>query len=233
MRLLGCSLLAFFVSGCYSSIAGDVAANILAVEGSVLCKHPHQQKNNALANAGSIRAGDTVFLNDGARLSAALLPNLLVEIRGAAELRIDKLALTKDGNETGEQSIRQRIAHLHFQRGVIVASHERRDVAAEPDFAIETPFGTVTTNYDSLFILDVNGDRSRLTALTGYVSFAPPKKTHISLDVGSVGEWTAEKSVRSTAESDPNAQRMIVDALESERQLRALRDKKRGIFPGK
>ncbi len=177
-----------------------------------------------------LHRGDVVKTSPVGEAAIALLPNALIQLHQATELEIGALSLAKDGNETGE-AMRRRVAHSALRRGSLTVAHERLDVAAEPDFRIETPFGTLTTNYDCVFVIDVDDRRTRLTAVTGFMSFAPPGKNPAPVDASSVGEWSADSAVIAAAAADARAQQEISDTLETEQKLRQLRSQLRDVLP--
>ena len=144
-------------------------------------------------------------------------------------MEIIRLALTKDGNETG-LDMRGRFADIKLSRGRIFVSHSWGEALAR--FSLATPEGEVTTPSNALFIVESGEQKTRVTCASGWVEFRPSSAaTATRIPPGSVGEWPSGTSNITNAEADPRAQEDLQQALEVEQMLRGLTASKRNALP--
>lgn len=196
-------------SGCSDGIRRDVAGKFLAAENCTV---------QVGATSRSAKAGDTVaaagnvVTAETGRASIALLPNVLVGLGPATELQIRALALQKDGNETAN-AMRRRIAHVKLMRGELYASQDRRDIAAEPEFQIETAQGMAQSTFDCLFALKVNNERTEVTCASGWAYFkVRGAREATRVEPGQVLVTENDQKLRMfAAEANTNAQETLMD----------------------
>jgi ferric-dicitrate binding protein FerR (iron transport regulator) len=144
-------------------------------------------------------------------------------------MEITRLALTKDGNETGND-MRGRFAEIKLSRGRIFVSHSWGEARAR--FSLATSEGEITTPSNALFIVQSEEQKTRVTCASGWVEFRPASSaTATRIPPGSVGEWPSASSNLTKAETDPVAQEDLQQAVEVEQMLRGLVASKRNILP--
>jgi hypothetical protein len=184
----------------------------------------------ALQADSRLAAGDRIETAAGARAAFALLPNVVAELRDAAELRILELSLTKDGNETGTAILR-RTARCELIRGVlVVAQEEEPEMTAALHLVVETKAGAITSNVETVFRADAGDRRTRLLCGTGTVSFvAKAAPNAATLKAGEVAEWSAAGAATNSAASDARSQSELAEVLNRAVALRSLRDTIRAI----
>lgn len=173
--------------------------------------------------------GDVLETPGTSRAGLSLLPNLLVLLDRGARMEIIRLALVKDGNETG-LDMRGRFAEVKLSQGRILVSHVWGEAQAR--FSLTTSEGEVTTPSNALFVIQSGQHKTRVTCVSGWVEFLPSGATHgIRVPPGSLGEWPRTTSNISQAEADPVAQEDLQQAIEAEQMLRGLAAPKRNIPP--
>ena len=163
------------------------------------------------------------------RAGISLLPNLLVLLDRGARMEIVRLALTKDGNETGND-MRARFAEIKMTSGRIFVSHSWGEALAR--FGLTTAEGEVTTPSNALFVVQADNQKTRVTCASGWVEFRPLAAANATRILpGSVGEWSSGKSSMTNADTDPVAQEELEQAAEVEQMLRGLAASKRNTLP--
>jgi hypothetical protein len=144
-------------------------------------------------------------------------------------MEIVRLALTKDGNETGSDVL-GRFAEIKFTRGRLFVSHAWGEARAR--FSAETPSGEVLTPSNALFIVQSEHQKTRVTCVSGWVEFRPSAAaTATRIPPGSVGEWPSTGPNITVAESDPRGQEDLQQAVEFEQKLRAFTMQRRNVLP--
>ena len=144
-------------------------------------------------------------------------------------MEIIRLALAKDGNETGS-AMRGRFAEIKLSAGRIFVSHSWGEALAR--FSLATSEGEVSTPANALFIVQSDQQKTRVTCVSGWVEFKPPGAvTATRIPPGSVGEWPSQAANLSKAEADPVAQEDLQQAIEVEQMLRGLAAAKRNALP--
>ena len=172
---------------------------------------------------------DTVETQAQARAGLALLPNVLVQLERATQLKIRHLKLTKDGNETGSD-VQARVAEIELGKGRILVSQSWGNAFAR--FSLTTPEGEVTTPANALFVVQAEPQKTRVTCASGWLEFRPVGTADATrIPPGSTGEWTPAGSNMIPAETDPVAQEVLQQAIEIEQLLRKLMAQKRNALP--
>lgn len=143
-------------------------------------------------------------------------------------MEIIRLAITKDGNETGDD-MRARSAEIKLTKGRILISHSWGQARAR--LSLRTPDGEVTTPSNALFIVQREQQKTRVTCASGWVEFRPGGAAATRIPPGSVGEWPSATSNVNNAEADPAAQEDLGRAIEAEQILRKLAAQKRNALP--
>jgi ferric-dicitrate binding protein FerR (iron transport regulator) len=144
-------------------------------------------------------------------------------------MQIIRLALTKDGNETG-LDMRGRLAEIKLSQGRIFVSHSWGEARAR--FSLATSEGEATTPSNALFVVESDQQKTRVTCASGWVEFRPAGAANATrIPPGSVGQWPGTASSLSKAEADPVAQEDLQQAIEVEQMLRGLAAPKRNALP--
>ena len=214
---------------CWQGTTREVSSSILFVDGQPALDHGSRGKLLPLTAASPPSRGDTIETPGTARVGLSLLPNLLVLLDRDARMEIVRLTLTKDGNETGPD-MRGRFAEVKLSRGRMFVSHSQGDSSAR--FSLITAEGEITTSSNALFIIQSEQQKTRVTCVGGWVEFRPSgATTAVQVPPGSVGQWPAPASNLTKAEADPAAQEDLQQAIEIERELRALAVQRRNVLP--
>ncbi|MDQ6626127.1 MAG: hypothetical protein M3Y69_08325 [Verrucomicrobiota bacterium] len=223
---------ALSLGGCGAEIPIPVQSILLSVDNEPLRFRGASDLPGALSVQSLCAAGDTIETRDSSRASLALLPNALVIVEANTRLKIVDLALRKDGNETAYDSMREKRAHVHLERGTIFGSQERPDVAAEPVLTMDTADGSLVSSFDTTFEMMRDQRGTRVVCASGLLYFQPRgQRDAVELEGGSFGEWSADAGHVAAVESDAAAQAELSEVLEVVPKLRALRDAQRNKLP--
>ncbi|MEY2518655.1 MAG: hypothetical protein QOF24_414 [Verrucomicrobiota bacterium] len=198
----------------------ETLATVLSVEGAATVSLDGGQIFSPLLAGAHPGKRNLIQTSASSRASIALLPNILLQLEPDTRLEIMRIAMTKDGNETGD-SIRGRYAGVKLLSGRLVASHVWGE--ANADFTIETPNGGLVAKSNCLFSLQVDEHATRLTCASGTVGFAPRKGgAVVAIAPGFIGEWSANSTSLIPGESEARGQKDLEEALAIEQKLRAL-----------
>ena len=173
--------------------------------------------------------GDIMEMTDSSQATLSLLPNLLVQLDRNARVEIVRLAITKEGNETGA-AIRGRYADVRLLSGRMFASQAWGEAIAK--FSVRTSQGELVTTSNALFCLEADEHKTRVTCVSGFVSFQPTSaKATTRIPPGFLGEWSGVDSTLVAADSDERAQETLIEGLAIEQKLRQLSSKNRSALP--
>lgn len=198
----------------------ETLATVLSVEGAVTTSTDGGRTFSPLQPGVQPGKGSVIQTSPSSRASIALLPNILLRLEAETRLEIVRIAMTKDGNETGE-AIRGRYATVKLLGGRMVASHNWGEANAE--FTIATSHGDLVARSNCLFCLQADEHTTRLTCASGRVSFRPGNGSAVvAVAPGFIGEWSANSSRLIPAESEARGQKDLEEALATEQKLRAL-----------
>jgi len=208
------------VIGCSEGTSRQVGANILALSGE--CVLRSGAVNRQLDVDTHPRAGDVLETGARAQISAALLPNVLVEIQPNSALQIEALSLAKDGNDTIEP-MRARVVHVQLLHGSMTVSQRRLDVAAEPSLRIATPHGAAISSYDCLFSIEIDSSRTRVACEEGYVYLAAKEHPEpVQVEPGFTGEIDSAHSVVALRSADMTHEQTLESLGSTESRLTQL-----------
>lgn len=226
LALLG---LASVLSGCWEGTTRETLATILAIEGTA------EISSDGGRSFAQLRLedhpGKRAILRTTSRSRVALspLPNSLVQLEGDTTAEIVGIALTKDGNETGSD-IRARHVDLKLISGRMLASHRWGEAIAR--FTVTTPQGELIVTSDTLFWIEADAARTRITCASGSAGFRPANaSTTMRISSGSVAESSGTTLNITPADADPVAQDSVVEALQFEQKLRDLAERNRNLLP--
>lgn len=198
----------------------ETLATVLSVEGAATISLDGGMSFSPLLPGAHSGKRSLIRTSASSRASIALLPNILLELDPDTRLEIVRLAMTKDGNETGE-AIRGRYATVKLLSGRLVASHNWGEANAE--FTIVTSRGDLVARSNCLFCLQSDEHATRLTCVSGRVDFRPGNGAAVvAVAPGFIGEWSANSSSVTAAESEARGQKDLEETLASEQKLRAL-----------
>ncbi|HEY8835109.1 MAG TPA: hypothetical protein VIM09_05950 [Chthoniobacterales bacterium] len=207
----------------------EVSSTVLFVDGQPSVDRGSREKPIPLTADFHPGRGDVLETPGASRVGLSLLPNLLVLLDRGARMEIIRLALTKDGNETG-LDMRGRSAEIKLSQGRILVSHAWGEAQAR--FSLATSGGEVTTPSNALVVVQSEQQKTRVTCASGWVEFRPSGAANaIRVPPGSVGEWPSAGANITAAEADPVAQEDLQQAIEVEQMLRGLAAPKRNALP--
>jgi hypothetical protein len=216
-------------SGCWEGVTRDVRATVLTVEGPATTDSNVPGKSAPLVPGAPLGKGETVELNGSSRAAIALLPNLLIQLEGNARVQILRLAITKDGNATGA-AMQARYADVKMMRGRMFVSQSWGEAIAK--FTVLTSHGELITTANSLFCVELDENKTRITCASGLVGWRRREADAITrIAPGFVVELSASDSSKVAAESDPRSQETLQEGLEIEEKLRFLISQKRYVLP--
>lgn len=173
--------------------------------------------------------GEILEMTGGSRAAISLLPNLLVQLDRSARLEIVRLAITKDGNETGA-AMRGRYAEVKLLAGRMFVSQVWGEAIAKS--TVVTAQGEVVTTSNALFCIECDEHKTRVTCVSGFVEFqGRDAGTSTRIPPGFVGEWSASGASLVAAESEARGQEDLQEGLEVEEKLRALSSQKQLVLP--
>jgi hypothetical protein len=218
------TIFAFVLSGCWEGTSRQVVATILSLRGQIVYSSKEGAGFEPISSETRLGGDSTLRTSTDSEINIALIPGALAQISGNAELKIDELKLTKDGNETGD-AIRERIARVEFRRGGMVVLFD-----GFARFTIQTPQATITVLPGCLIRLDVDVRRTRLTCVRGKI-YGAREPAHIrAVDAGYVCEWPSDHGAVPAA-GDAQGQIDATATLQVARELSDLEAARRDHLP--
>jgi len=204
-------------NGCSKGITRSTVAFVLLVRGDVVFGNAERNDFRPVTSKSKIHVGDIVRTSDGASINLALIPGAFVQLSGNSEIKIEKLTLTKDGNDTAEHML-DRGAWIRLNRGRIVCSFSQSDKTAS-EFGITTGQITLRPDSDCLFSVWTDGTMSRATCGRGEVSASADVQPPLKIAAGYFFQKPTASKEPIAASSDARAQMDITTALNAEREL--------------
>jgi hypothetical protein len=202
---------------------------VLSVEGSAEISADGARTFSPLGTSQTAGKSAIVRTGPAGRISLALLPNCLIHLEPDTSIEIRRIALMKDGNETGSD-IRARFAEVNLVRGRIFVSHVWGETRAR--LAVALANGEVSTPSNAAFWAEFVEEKTRITCVSGWIEFRPsasPASTRIR--PGWIGQWPFAGDNLSPADADARGQEDIQRAMELEQQMRDLLNKRRDLLP--
>jgi FecR protein len=219
---LYCVCLSVFATGltaCSNSVTRHVLATVLWVRGNATWALNGSSEFKPLEPGSSPGGGSRLRTADGTKVNMALVPGALVQIGSDTEIRIEELALSKDGNET-DDGIGDRVARVELKHGSIVTV---LDPAAR--FTITTATGIINVTPGCLFFLQTGPAKTRLTCVRGKIHVGRLDETELPVEAAYVLESAGNETAVKSAADDPGAQLEIANAVQAEQQLRELQSR--------
>ena len=217
------------LSGCWEGTTSEALTTVLSIDGSAEVSSDGGGTFAALHLPDHPGKHASLRTTAGSRVALAPLPNCLLHLEGDTDLEILRIALTKDGNETGAD-MRARYVDLKLTRGRILASHIWGEAVAR--FTVATAHGQLIVISNALFWLETDATRTRITCVSGSVEFRPKAASSTTpISSGFVGESTGTDLNLTPAEATLPAQESIVEAFRLEQELRELAGRNRNVLP--
>lgn len=229
LRVGAAFIIAFAASGCWEGVSRDVLATVLSVEGTASISLDEGHTFSPLRSGANAGRHAVVRTSPDSRLSLGLLPNCLVELEHNTSLQIERLGLTKDGNETGDD-MKARSAEAKLITGKVLVAHAWGETRAR--LVVSTASGEVSTPSNAVFWLEFAEGTTRVTCVSGWVEFrAGDAARGTRVPPGSFGVWSATGGNVIAADADARGQDDLHHAAEVEQKLQALARQKRDVLP--
>jgi hypothetical protein len=222
-------LIALAEPGCWEGTSRETQATILSLEGSATISVDGGRTFSDLRVTQTPGSHAIVRSAPGSRLALALLPNCLSLLDQNSSLEIIRFAITKDGNETGED-MRARLAETKLTKGRLFVSHVWGEAQAR--LVVSTDNGELSTPSNTNFWIEFADGKTRVTCVSGWVEFrssGAPASTRVP--PGSVGQWPSAGANITAADADPRGQEDLEKGVELDRKLRELANQKRNVVP--
>jgi hypothetical protein len=206
-----------FTTGCSKGITRATAATVFFVKDDVVFGNAERTQFQPVTPNSKIYDGSTVRTSGAAVINLALIPGAFVQLSGNSEIKIEELALTKDGNETAGGMLERR-ARIRLNRGRISILFSRSDTSGS-HLTIATSQSTLTPDSDCLFSVWTDGTITRATCGRGDVSASADGHAPVKIAAGYFHQWptAAKEPIAATAQG--GAQMDILAALEAEKEL--------------
>jgi hypothetical protein len=228
VRAIAVTLVAAAISGCWEGSTRGILATVLSCDGQATIKRAGGEVV-PLTSDTRLGSGDIAQTSGSSRAQLSLLPNLLVQLDREARLEIVRLAITKDGNETGD-AIRARVASIRLIKGRLIVSHVWGEAIAR--LVLATPHGELVLSSNALFSVETGAGQTRVTCVSGSLSFRSSQASSATkISPGFLAETSGTAVTVTPAETDASAQETLVEALEVEQELRAAARQKRNVLP--
>ena len=218
----------FVAAGCFEGTTREVLATVLFVDAQPTLTRAHNRGSIPLTPDVLPGKGDLLETAETSRAGLSLLPNLLVQLDPGGQIEIVRLAVTKDGNETG-LAMQARHADVKLLTGRMFVSQVWGEAIAK--LTVITPHGELNTTSNALFCVESDEHKTRVTCVSGTVNWQTHKTDAVTqIPPGFVGEWSATTSSLIPAETDARGQEDLQEGLEVEQKLRGLISQHRDVL---
>jgi FecR protein len=211
--LLWCGL----ASGCREAVTRQVTARVLSIHGPVTFATDERTDFRPITLESRLPVGSSVRAFDGSWLDLALLPGVLLRLSSNSEIKIEELAISKNGNQP-DGGMRSRSALVQLNRGEIIVLFHRPDKSAS-QFGVGVRQVRITADSDCLFRVRDDKATTRLTCVQGKVSAAYGSQPPVTIGAGYFQRWPQDRPEPVAATDDAAAQIDIVDSLGIANQL--------------
>lgn len=220
MRFVSCSsvlaiCLSLLGNGCSKGITRSTATTVFSVKGNVVFGNAERNDFRQVTTKSKIRSGDTVRTSDGGSVSLALTPGAFVQLSGNSEIKIERLSLTKDGNETAG-GVAERRAAIRLNRGKIVSLFSHSDAS---EFSVTTDQVLLRPDSDCLFSVSTDGTTTRVACGRGELSVPGGDRATTKIVAGYFSQWPTAAKEPMAAITDARAQMDVKTALDVEPEL--------------
>ena len=228
-RLIVLPAVALAQAGCWEGTTREALATVLSIDGPVEISSDGGRTFTKLRADQHPGRNEILRAPSAARASLAFLPSCLVQVEPETTLEIGRIALTKDGNETGSD-VRGRFADVKLASGRILVSHVWGEAIAR--FTVSTSHGELILTSNTLFRVEVNSNRTRVTCASGTLGFQPKQASSATrVASGFVAESDGNTVNVRAAETDSSAQEEVIEAVQVEQKLRELAARARNVLP--
>jgi ferric-dicitrate binding protein FerR (iron transport regulator) len=216
--------IALSFSACERGVTRRALATVLSVDGAAEVRQKGHWEFTAITPSTLLGIGALVRTGTGGTLNVAFLPNTLANLSENTEVRIDDLALTKDGNAM-RNDVRSRTVRLLLPAGTMRVSFNQVP-DSQSDLTIKTPHGDLSADSDSIVLVNVDNQRTHVTCAHGSVT-TRIGQTNFSIEAGYFQEFPSSDLSPRAASDDAQAQRDVTSMIESEQELQNLARRQR------
>jgi hypothetical protein len=205
-------------------VTRDVPATVLSADGDAVAEDSRSQTKRQIAAESLLTAGESLRTAQNAQADVALVPGALLNLEGEAEIRLDTVRITKNGNRVHDAM--RRNVRVTITRGTVFLAVQFESEGA--GVSIATPHGVLTVTSPALYRAEVRDDVTRITAARGMVHFHPSgAPAAVLLEARSVREWPNAGSEQVPADFDIRATEEIEKSLVVEQKLLGLEHRRR------
>jgi hypothetical protein len=217
LLVLSIAISLLLASSCSKDATRATAAMVFSVNGRVVFGNAERNKLQPVTLKSGICSGDTVRSSRDASIDLALIPAALAQLSGDSEIKINKLSITKNGNQTAG-GIRDRTARIQLIRGKVIVLFTPTD-KSDSQFVVTTGQLTIQPNSDCLFSVWTDGKTTRITCAKGKVSAPSDEQAPVTINAGYFQQWPIGDKTPAAATGNSSAQIDITESLEIEDRL--------------
>jgi hypothetical protein len=211
-------LLGFLLSACDGGAEHAVLGSVFEVEGTAFVgKGAEAGRSPPLRAGGHFAEGDEIRVLADSSATLCLTPGIYLHCFGPSLLQMERLRVSKDGDETGD-AMKLRVATVRLKEGRIHAFLPLAG-SARTELKINTETtGTIIANPDSLFSVVSKGDAIRVLCIRGELTWS---KAAGPISAGFYCDWKfggATPEILPAAE-DAAAQADLIAALDSAQHI--------------
>lgn len=208
-------LLTLSLASCAPIYHRKISARVLVVSGKV--EGSFNGHNFGLTKSSWLEEGTTIACYDNGHADLMLLPGILIELEPNSELTLQRLRLSRDGDETIHPMV-ARAATIRFQRGTLFASVGQAQTRSR--LLIETPAGQVSADPQRAFKLIAHDTELWLLSARGNVNFTGRDgEEKVIVSAGQFADLPADKSAQRAAGAGREIQAQVPEILAVQRRL--------------
>jgi hypothetical protein len=221
MRLLMLVCSAAFLTGCLTScwegISRHVLATVLAVHGDVTVRPNERSGFQPITTDSVFGDGATIRTATGAEVDLMPVPGVYVRLLEHSELKIDKITLVKDGDETASGTI-SRTVRLRLVAGGGVACFEETD-EPQSQLIVATDRVMLIANPGTLFRVATDEHNTRAVSAKGTIYSSAPASRGVGVPSGFFQAWPSFTREPTRAADDQQAQIELSHAIKAGEEL--------------
>jgi hypothetical protein len=222
MRLLMFVCSAAFFTGCLTScwegISRHVLATVLAVHGDVTVRPNERSGSQPITTDSVFGDGATIRTATGAEVDLMPVPGVYVRLLEHSELKIDKITLVKDGDETASGTI-SRTVRLRLVAGGGVACFEETD-EPQSQLIVATDRVTLIANPGTLFRVATDEHATRALSARGTIYTAAAGMSGAArIQAGFLQAWPSSSREPTRAADDQQEQIELSHAIKAGEEL--------------
>jgi hypothetical protein len=194
----------------------QVSGEILALEGTPM--GTWGGKRFHLAEQTAIFPGMTIAVPPASRVDLLLLPGILMELQPDTKIEIQRLRLSRDGDESIRPMI-AREATIRLLHGALFATVGRAPTRS--GLTIETQLGSVKAGSGRTFKIVSKDSKLRIVSARGRVAFASQGEiSAIKINPGYFVVLDGANGIpQAAAKSGAQAQKEVAESIKAEKQL--------------